>query len=124
MSPISSSRFATPVSSAAEECAGFGSRKCVWGAKLGHALKRRVGCVNSVPPANRRLWPLKDVCDLRTPHAQLPFVLLRICLRDADVGSSGGVRRRIRRCCFGGGTACPFRATARALTGARPASAA
>ncbi len=50
---------------------------------------------------------------------------LGICRRYGEVGSSGGLRCRIRGCCLGGGTArgCPA-ATARALTGARPASAA
>ena len=60
-----------------------------------------------------------------TPRARRPFVFLGICRRYGEVGSSGGLRCRIRGCCLGGGTArgCPA-ATARALTGARPASAA
>src|SRR4051812_40195740 len=45
--------------------------------------------------------------------------------RYAEVGSSGGVGCRIGRCCFGGRSACPCpAAAARALTGARPVSAA
>jgi hypothetical protein len=54
--------------------------------------------------------------------AQRPLVLLvDLSALYVGVGSSGGVRCRLLRC-FGGRTACPCPATARALTGARPAS--
>jgi hypothetical protein len=85
-----------------------------------HAMGDRGNSTEAVCGTQR----LRNLGDERRA-ARRPFVrVVDLSALYAEVGSSGGVRCRLRRCCFGGRTACPCPATARALRGARSASAA